>query len=143
MIGSWVRYATVLGLILIPVLAGGCSLALEAPAPAVQDNGKNSQIERKGIASYLSDEFHGQLTASGVPYDKDAMVAAHPSLPFEQQVEVTSLDNGQSIIVTIVDRLPEKVESIIDLSSAAATELGMLDAGEVYVTLRLIHADTE
>ena len=99
-----------------------------------------TRVERTGIASYLSDEFHGQLTASGVPYDKNAMVAAHPSLPFETQVIVTRLDTGQAITVTIVDRLPEKVESIIDISSAAAIELEMLESGEANVRLDVISA---
>ena len=128
------------------VALAGCS-----PLPATQSSAPEdlssskalpaTEMERTGIASYLSDEFHGQLTASGVPYDKDAMVAAHPNLPFETEVMVTRLDSGQSVTVTIVDRLPEKVESIIDLSSAAATELGMIEAGEANVRIEIVGAN--
>jgi rare lipoprotein A len=100
-----------------------------------------TRIERTGIATYLSDEFHGQLTASGIPYDKNARVAAHPTLPFETQVVVTSLDSGKSITVTVVDRLPEKVESIIDVSSSAAAELDMLEVGEANVRIVVVNAD--
>lgn len=90
---------------------------------------------REGMAAYMSDEFHGQATASGLTFDKDAMMAAHKSLPFESEVIVTNPENGVSVTVIIVDRLPERAESIIDVSSAAAVELDMLDAGMVWVVL--------
>jgi rare lipoprotein A len=104
-----------------------------APAEAAADDSAVT-----GIATYLSDEFHGQTTASGVPYDKDALVAAHKSLPFESQVRVTNLATGQHVVVVVVDRMPEIVESVIDVSSAAAAELGMLESGETEVSLELL-----
>ena len=91
-----------------------------------------------GIATYLSDEFHGQATASGVPYDKDALVAAHKSLPFETEVIVTNLATGATVTVIIVDRMPELVASIIDVSSAAAAELEMLESGEAEVSIEVV-----
>src|SRR5215204_3794923 len=59
-----------------------------------------------GLASYYGDEFHGKLTASGVPFDKNAMVAAHPTLPFGTVLRVTNLANGRRVTVRVVDRGP-------------------------------------
>ena len=73
----------------------------------------------EGIATYKSDDLHGQMTASGVPYDKDAMVAAHKDLPFGTVVTVVNLYNGKSVVVEIVDRMPSTVSALIDISSAA------------------------
>lgn len=107
------------------------------PAAAAAPEADDADIVT-GIATYLSDEFHGQATASGVPYDKDAMVAAHKSLPFETEVLVTNLASGATVSVVIVDRMPERVESIIDVSSGAAAELGMLESGEAEVSIQVV-----
>lgn len=135
---------TIVGAITLLLFAACAPLPPIAPETQeeqhVDGQASATQVERLGTASYLSDDFHGQLTASGVPYDKDAMVAAHADLPFETDVLVTSLDSGQAITVTIVDRLPEKVERIIDLSSAAAAEIGMIRDGETEVRLDVVQA---
>jgi len=94
-----------------------------------------SSSENEGLAAYMSDNFHGQATASGIIFDKDAMMAAHKSLPFGSEVVVTNPKTGKSVTVTIVDRLPERAETIIDVSSAAAAELDMFDSGMVWVVL--------
>ena len=57
--------------------------------------------------------------------DSDEMTAAHPSLPFGTQVQVENLDNGRSVTVRVNDRGPFVGERIIDVSKAAAKELGM------------------
>lgn len=43
----------------------------------------------KGDASYYADSLHGNKTASGEPYDKDATTEAHRTLPFGTRVKVT------------------------------------------------------
>ena len=79
----------------------------------------------EGVASYYADDFNGKKTANGETYDMYKMTAAHRTLPFNTKVRVTNLDNKRSIIVRINDRGPFKLERIIDLSLAAATQLGM------------------
>lgn len=68
-------------------------------------------------------------TASGEQMDATALTAAHPSLPFGSRVKVANLDNGRTVVVRINDRGPFAKNRIIDLSKAAAKELGMIAAG--------------
>ena len=86
-----------------------------------------------GLASYYADRFHGRPTASGEHYDRHALTAAHRRLPFGTRVEVTRLDNGQTVRVRINDRGPFVKGRIIDLSRAAARKLDMLQKGVVKV----------
>lgn len=87
----------------------------------------------QGAASYYADSLHGNPTASGEPYDMNAMTAAHPTLPFETKVKVTNLSNNKSVIVRINDRGPHTKDRIIDVSGAAAEKLGLLDSGTAEV----------
>ncbi|SDR71336.1 rare lipoprotein A [Halopseudomonas litoralis] len=87
----------------------------------------------EGRASYYSSRFHGQPTASGEPYDETNMTAAHPSLPFDAQLCITNLNNGRSTTVRVNDRGPFVGGRIVDVSMAAARELGMLRAGIIRV----------
>lgn len=83
----------------------------------------------RGQASYYADSFQGKKTASGQPYDKHAMTAAHPTLAFGTVVRVTYLKTGNTVEVTINDRGPHVKNRIIDLSAAAAQRLGLKDDG--------------
>ncbi len=85
-----------------------------------------------GIASYYWQE---QMTASGEVFDKRAMTAAHPTLPFGTKVEVINLGNGRKTVVRINDRGPFKPGRVIDVSEAAADELGMRQKGLAPVRL--------
>jgi rare lipoprotein A (peptidoglycan hydrolase) len=96
---------------------------------------------RKGLsgkASFYANRFHGRKTASGHPYFKDAMTAAHRSLPLGTWVKVTNDHDGSNVIVQITDRGPYARNRVIDLSRAAAMELGMLKVGTVPVTLEVV-----
>ncbi|CAM4186467.1 septal ring lytic transglycosylase RlpA family protein [Vreelandella rituensis] len=91
------------------------------------------EILQQGVASYYSDHFQGKTTASGEPFDQQALTAAHPDLPFGTKVLVTRQDNGREVEVLINDRGPYVKGRIIDLSKRAARELGMLKRGTVPV----------
>jgi rare lipoprotein A len=91
-----------------------------------------------GEASYYADSLDGNKTASGAPYDKDAMTAAHRSLPFATKVKVTYLKTGKSVEVLINDRGPHVKGRIIDLSGAAARALGLVEAGHGKVKLEVV-----
>jgi rare lipoprotein A len=88
-----------------------------------------------GFASYYADRFQGRRTASGERYDRRAYTAAHRRLGFGTRVEVIRLDNGKSVTVRINDRGPFVKGRVIDLSYAAAKELGMLQTGVVEVRI--------
>ena len=94
--------------------------------------------EEEGVASYYADSLHGELTASELPYDKDAMTAAHRTLSFGTKVKITNLDNDKSTEVTINDRGPYAENRIIDVSGAAAKELGLLDSGTARVRIEVL-----
>jgi rare lipoprotein A len=91
----------------------------------------------EGVASYYADSLHGNPTASGEPYDKDAMTAAHRTLAFDTLVEVTNRDNGRSAVVRINDRGPHVESRVIDVSGAAAEALGLIDSGTANVKLEV------
>ena len=94
-------------------------------------------LAEKGMASYYADALNGNSTASGEPYDKDDLTAAHRTLEFGTLVKVTNLDNGKSVTVRINDRGPHTKDRIIDVSGAAAAKLGLLDSGTAKVSLEV------
>jgi rare lipoprotein A len=91
-------------------------------------------ISETGTASWYGQRHHGRRTSSGSRFDQHAMTAAHPWLPLGAKVKVTRRDTGQSIVVTITDRLPTK-KHIIDLSYGAAQRLGVVRSGIAEVDL--------
>ena len=94
--------------------------------------------EMEGLASWYGGKFHGRLTSSGEVFDTNTMTAAHKLLPFGTLVKVTNLDNGLSAVVKINDRGPFVEGRIIDLSRAAADEIGMLGQGVAPVSLEIV-----
>jgi peptidoglycan lytic transglycosylase len=88
-----------------------------------------------GYASWYNRGFNGLSTASGEAYDHESLTAAHPSLPFGTMLQVTRVDDGRSISVRINDRMQSGPGHVIDLSGAAARELGLLDTGVARVRL--------
>lgn len=91
-----------------------------------------------GVASYYGDELAGNRTASGERFDPDALTAAHRTLPFGSKVRVTYPRTGDSVVVTINDRGPFHGNRVIDLSEAAAEQIGLVRAGAGRVELALL-----
>nr|WP_297460243.1 septal ring lytic transglycosylase RlpA family protein [uncultured Halomonas sp.] len=123
---------SILTLVTVAALAGCAG----TPAPSSPD--ALSSFDRRGQASYYSDAYQGELTANGERYDRNAMTAAHPSLPFGTRVRVTNLDNGREVAVRINDRGPFSSGRVIDLSYRAAERLGMIRSGIVPVAVEVI-----
>lgn len=94
--------------------------------------------DRTGIASWYGEEFHGRPTANGERFDRTTISAAHPTLPLPSLVEVTNLDNGRRLVVRVNDRGPFVGDRLIDLSEAAARELGFRDRGLARVRVRFL-----
>lgn len=91
-----------------------------------------------GGASWYGPGFDGKRTASGNRFNQNAMTAAHKSLPFGTKVRVTDQRTGNTVTVTINDRGPFVRGRIIDLSKAAATELGFRSRGHTNVCIAQI-----
>jgi peptidoglycan lytic transglycosylase len=91
-----------------------------------------------GIASYYHDRFHGRRTASGTAYNKNALSAAHKTLPLGSKVKVTDTRSGRSVVVNINDRGPYAKGRVIDLSRAAAQEIGLNKKGVAKVKIEVL-----
>jgi rare lipoprotein A len=91
-----------------------------------------------GEASWYGAPFHGRQASNGEIYDMNKMTAAHRTLPFETMVRVTNDRNGKSIVVRITDRGPFVNNRIIDLSYAAAKEIGSIGPGVVPVHIEVL-----
>lgn len=95
-------------------------------------------FRQQGIASWYGADFHGKRASSGEIYDMNDMTAAHKTLPLGTLVRVRRLDNQRTVDVRINDRGPFLRERIIDLSQAAARELGMIGPGTAPVEVTAI-----
>jgi rare lipoprotein A len=96
-----------------------------------------------GEASWYGEPHHGRTTASGEIYDMNQLTAAHRTLPLGTRVLVTNLKNGRAVEVRINDRGPSVEGRIIDLSFAAAKELGAVPSGTIPVRIRVISQPTQ
>jgi len=106
----------------------------ERPRPELLGGEVPREFQR-GTASWYGPRFNGRRTASGERFDMREFTAAHRTLPFGTLVRVHSLVNGRDVDVRITDRGPYAGNRIIDLSRAAAEELGMLGLGFKEVVL--------
>ncbi|MCW5646797.1 MAG: septal ring lytic transglycosylase RlpA family protein [Sphingopyxis sp.] len=107
---------------------------------AVVDIADETEIDG-GTASYYGRELAGNRTASGERFDPGQLTAAHRTLPFGSLVRVTNTANGDSVVVRINDRGPFHRGRVIDVSHAAAREIGMHRSGTARVKLALLGDD--
>jgi rare lipoprotein A len=117
-----------------PLICGALLAACTATPAAVAA----PAYEATGQASWYGDELRGRKTANGEIFNPDGLTAAHRTLPMHSYVEVTALDTGKTILVRINDRGPYHGNRLIDLSHAAARQLGMVGHGSRMVRLRRV-----
>ncbi|MEO1328806.1 MAG: septal ring lytic transglycosylase RlpA family protein [Pseudomonadota bacterium] len=96
------------------------AVLLSAGVAAAKDCGK---------ASYYAQSLAGNATASGEPYNPAEMTAAHKTLPFGTMLRVRLEQTGEEVVVRINDRGPFTPGRVIDLSGAAAREIGLIRMG--------------
>ncbi len=101
------------------------------------------QAQSDGKASYYSNGLHGRKMSNGERYDRNAFTCAHRTLPFGTRLKITNPRNGKSVIVRVTDRGPFVRGRVVDLSYAAARELGTLASGVAYVKVELVRKETE
>lgn len=94
--------------------------------------------DERGVASWYGEQFHNRMTANGEQFDMHRASAAHKTLPLPCIVEVTDLDTGRKIKVRVNDRGPFVDGRIIDLSRAAAEDLGIARKGVARVRVRYV-----
>ncbi|WP_233139625.1 septal ring lytic transglycosylase RlpA family protein [Aggregatibacter actinomycetemcomitans] len=96
---------------------------------------------KQGIASYYHHKFNGRKTSNGDIYDSTLYTAAHKTLPLNSYAVVTNMYNQRKVIVRINDRGPFAKDRIIDLSHAAAKEIGIVNYGMGLVKVEALHVD--
>ena len=116
-------------------VVGAKAVDLDSFDPPVEPE---AEVWRSGVASYYGAKFNGRRTASGERFDMNAFTAAHKTLPFGTKVRVTNPRTGKSVIVRINDRGPYARGREIDVSRAAAVELGLVQRGHGTVDLALV-----
>ena len=98
----------------------------------------DSDYDKVGLASWYGPTFHGRMTANGEIFDKNALTAAHPTMPLPSYARVTNLKNGRSMIVRVNDRGPFHGNRVIDLSSRVADMLDFKSSGTAKVRVQYV-----
>jgi rare lipoprotein A len=117
-----------------PPPAPGATTSRRTPAPAVVP----PDYVETGRASWYGHPYHGRAAANGEIYDMEKMTAAHRTLPFDTWVRVLNLANDKAVEVRITDRGPFVDGRIIDLSHAAAREIGLIGPGTAEVRVEVV-----
>jgi rare lipoprotein A len=107
------------------------------PEAEVSRNDQPVQVET-GIASWYGAPYHNRRGSNGEVYDMNAMTAAHRTLPLGSIVRVTNLESDKSAMVRITDRGPFIEGRIIDLSQAAAKQIGLVQKGTGHVRVEVL-----
>ena len=106
------------------------SLAFRGPAMAFKPL-------QRGIAACYNRRLVGHRTTSGQSYDPNILTAAHATIPMGTHVRVTNLENGESVVVIVNDRMSAHGKIIMDISQRACKELRVGSNGEAKVKLEV------
>ncbi len=133
------------------LLSAACAHAPPAPAPPAADTRPRTEEPRpaeqapppahraeEGLASFYARQHRGHRTASGARYDPAALTCAHRTEPFGTRLQVTDLETGRRVVVTVTDRGPFVRGRVIDLSLAAARQLGIVKRGVARVRVERV-----
>jgi rare lipoprotein A len=111
------------------------TFAIIALAPAIASaQSVGASAQRIGVASWYGGKHDGKRTSSGEVFDQEGLTAASRSIPLGSRVRVTMTDTGESVVVTVNDRMGGR-SSIIDLSKGAARQIGLLGRGRSEVSI--------
>ena len=114
------------------------NLSYKVAGKRYQPTKKIEQFSQTGKASWYGPGFHGKKTSSGERFDMNTLSAAHRTLPIPSYARVTNLSNGKSVVVRINDRGPFHGNRVMDVSKAAAKELGFIHTGTANVKVEQI-----
>ncbi len=129
---------TILGQAGLAGLLAACLLVSACSSLPKGETSLDLGIKDQGVASWYGEAFQGKLAANGTVFDKNAYTAAHRKLPLGSVVRVMNLNNGRVVKVRVTDRGPYVPGRILDLSEAAAHELGMVEAGTAAIQLEVL-----
>jgi rare lipoprotein A len=139
------RIVAVTGLLLLGACAEQAlpppTVSALPPPPAPMPVPEQPFFSQIGTASWYGGAHHGRKTASGERFNMNDMTAAHRALKMGTVLRITNLDNGRTTVVRINDRGPFVHGRIVDVSAAAARDLGMKQSGLARVRLEAFAAD--
>ncbi len=115
----------------VVVLAYGCATTAPSAAEKAPDT-------LHGVASWYGEEFAGRTTANGEIFDPLLLTAAHRSLPFGTVLDITNPKTSQTVRVRVNDRGPYIGNRVIDLSYAAAQQIGLIEPGIGEVDIKVV-----
>ena len=154
LLDSLMRVAVLLALVLSVPACGGKRPPTTSPSAAKKTKatqrpytvmGKRYEpidshegFSQEGIASWYGKDFHGKKTSNGETYNMYGLSAAHKTLPMGVFVKVKNKSTGDEIIVRVNDRGPFVKNRVIDLSYAAAKQLGYADRGTAPVKIEAL-----
>ena len=95
--------------------------------------------QERGMASFYSNKMHGRRMSNGERYHRDSLTCAHARYALGTLLKVTNVKTGKNVVVRVTDRCAAHRRRIIDLSMAAAKELGIVQAGIAMVTVEQWH----
>lgn len=122
---------------LTPSLAtdAGAQAAGVPPSPA-----RAGPVIQTGLATWYGPGFEGNLTKCGQVFHESDLTASSNDLPCGTVIQVTNVDNGRSVVVTVDDTGGFQHPTILDLSGAAFRALASSDAGVMQVSVARILA---
>ncbi|SNB52255.1 rare lipoprotein A [Arboricoccus pini] len=118
------------------VIGGLVACLVSAPAMATETCPTTT-----GLASYYGQGMHGKKTATGERFNKNAMTAAHKTLPLGTKATVTNLENGKKVDVKINDRGPYTKGRSLDLAEGAAKKIDLND-GDGVAKVKIVPKET-
>jgi len=126
--------------LLMAVLIAGCTTTSPTTAPPAQPAPQPAVVttDTHGLAGWYGQEFAGRTTANGEIFDPLLMTAAHRTLPFGTVVDVKNPKTHQTVRVRVNDRGPYIGNRLIDLSYAAAQQIGLVETGGGEVDLAVV-----
>lgn len=104
---------------------------------------KEKPVFQQGHGSWYGKEFHGKRTSSGEKFDMNKLTAAHKKLPFGTVLEVTNLNNGKKVVVTVNDRGPASKKRVLDLSQSAFGRISDTEVGIIPLEIRVLSVPKE
>ena len=113
------------------------------PGPSSSPRLPIPEGDQQGMASFYADRFQGRPTSTGEVYDHAKFTAASKAFAYGTRLEVTNVVNGAKTIVTVNDCGPHSPDRILDLSRAAAGQIGILKAGTAMVSIKILEQGTQ
>lgn len=129
-----------------PEDTAGATGQVTPPGPTVAPSPAGPQAPAgviQGMASYYADRFNGRPTSTGETYDASDFTAASKAFPYNTLLEVSNAASGAKVTVRVNDCGPHTPERILDLSKAAATQIGVTRVGVASVYVRVIQLGTD